>query len=79
MTKDELDTILTSWHTVNKALSGMTEQDIKDAIQRELVGNRRKDVVIRLHQRMSILRAAREREELVAAVTDVPAFLVGVV
>jgi len=78
MTKDEIDTVLSSWKTVNKALAGMSEDEVKYAMNREIVGNRRKDVVIRLHQRYTILRAAREREELITAISDVPAFLVGV-
>ena len=79
MTKDEIDDILKSWHTVNKAMSTMTEEDVKFAMNREMVGNRRKDVVVRLHQRYTILRAARERQELIDSLKDVPAFLVGAV
>ena len=42
MTKDEIDNALRSWHTINKALKTMSEQDCKAAMERELVGNRRK-------------------------------------
>ena len=76
MTKDEIDNALRSWHTINKALKTMTEQDCKVAMERELVGNRRKDVVVRVHQSFSRLRLNRERDELIVAVSDIPAFMV---
>jgi HSP20 family molecular chaperone IbpA len=79
MTNDEIDEVLRSWASMNKALPEMTEVDLKTAISRELSGNRRKDVAIRMHQRYTVLRAKRERQELSEAITDVPAFLVGVV
>lgn len=75
LTKDELDTVLTSWHTVNKAMSGLSEQDVKNALNRELVGNRRKDVTKRLHQRYTKLRAQREFTELMNTLEDTPVFL----
>ena len=76
MTKDEIDNALRSWHTINKALKTMSEQDCKAAMERELVGNRRKDVVVRVHQAFSRLRLNRERDELIAAVSDIPSFMV---
>ena len=79
MTKDEIDEALASWKTINKKIGDMTEADVKQAMNREMVGNRRRDMVVRLHQRYTILRAARERQELVDSLADVPAFLVGVV
>ena len=76
MTKDEVDDILTSWTRLNKVLGNLTEADVKMAMNREMVGNRRKDIVIRLHQRYTILRSARERAELVEALVEpVPEFL----
>ena len=76
MTKDEIDNALRSWHTINKALKTMSEQDCKVAMERELVGNRRKDIVVRVHQAFSRLRLNRERDELIVAVSDIPAFMV---
>lgn len=78
MTKDEIDDVLKSWKTVNKEIGKMTEEDVKAAMNREIIGSQRKDVVVRLHQRYTILRAAREREELLNALTaNLPAFMVG--
>lgn len=75
LTKDELDTVLASWQSVNKELRNLTEQDVKNAMNRELVGNRRKDVVKRLHQRYTKLRAQREIVELMEVLSDTPSFL----
>lgn len=75
MTKDQLDSVLGSWQTINKALSTMSETDCKNALNRELVGNRRKDVATRIHQRYTVLRSQRERTELLAALDDQPVFL----
>jgi HSP20 family molecular chaperone IbpA len=77
MTNDEIDDVLTSWHSMNKALPNLEEADLKTAISRELTGCRRKDVAVRLHQRYTVVRAKRERAELIEAVTDIPEFLVG--
>lgn len=76
MTKDEIDEALRSWHTINKALKTMSEQDCKTALDRELVGNRRKDVAKRIHQAYNHLRLSRERDELNALLSDIPAFMV---
>lgn len=75
LTNDELDGFLASWQTINKAAKGFSETDLKNALNRELVGNRRKDVAIRLHQTLSKMRTAREREELLVALDDTPVFL----
>lgn len=74
-TKDELDTFLGSWQTINKAIKQFSESDLKNALNREVVGNRRKDVAIRLHQSLSAMRTRREREELTTALDDTPVFL----
>ena len=79
MNDAQLDEALSSWHTINKALRTFTEADCKNALNRELVGNRRKDIAIRLHTRYCTLRQVRERNELIESLSDVPAFLVGAV
>ena len=75
LTNDQIDTYLASWQTINKVAKDMNEADLKATLNRELVGNRRKDICVRLHQTYSKLRAAREREELLAALGDTPVFL----
>ena len=76
-TKDELDTAISNWHVLNKTLRTFTESDCKNALNRELVGNRRQDIAIRLHTRYCTLRQAREQSEIIASITDIPAFLGG--
>jgi hypothetical protein len=76
LTKDQLDTALASWQTINKAISSFTEVDCKNALQREMVGNRREDIAIRIHQRYNKLRSERERREISVALMDKPSFLV---
>jgi hypothetical protein len=46
------------------------------AIERELVGNRRGYVVVRIHQVYNKLRVNRERAEFAAKLADIPAFMV---
>lgn len=75
LTNDELDTFLASWQSINKAVKDFSETDLKNALNRELVGNRRKDVAIRLHQTLGKVRNRRERDELIAALEDTPVFL----
>ena len=77
-TKDELDTAIRNWHVLNKTLRTFTEVDCKNALNRELAGNRREDIAIRLHTRYCTLRQARERDEIMVAVADIPSFLTGV-
>ena len=75
LTNDELDGFLASWQSINKVVKDFSETDLKNALNRELVGNRRKDVAIRLHQTLGKVRNRRERDELVAALDDTPVFL----
>ena len=42
----------------------MTEDEVGELLEQELEGEKRWSIVQRLHQRYTILRAARERDEL---------------
>jgi len=57
-----------SWRSLNRRLNAMTEDEVKAALDAELVGDRRVTVVERLHQRFSALRATRERLQLMSEV-----------
>ena len=50
-----------TWHQVCAQLTNMTEAQISDLLNEEITEHKRPAVVRRLHQRFSILRAARER------------------
>lgn len=55
-----------NWRDLNKSLPQMPEETVRDLLQNELVAGRRPTVVVRLHQRLTALRALRERNELLA-------------
>jgi len=53
-----------SWRTLTDILSTLSEEDVLDLLEAERKGEKRWSIVQRLHQRYTILRAARERDEL---------------
>lgn len=54
------------WRWLNANLLEMTEQQVLDLLNAERRNERRPFILRRLHQRYSVLRAAREREEILA-------------
>lgn len=50
-----------TWHQVCSQLTGLTETQINEMLEEEIREYKRPAVVRRLHQRLSTLRAARER------------------
>jgi len=55
-----------NWRDLNKKLPSLSEAAVQQLLPDELVGMRRSTVVVRLHQRLTSLRATRERDELLA-------------
>lgn len=53
-----------NWRELNDVLKGLDEQKILTLLNEERTTRRRVTVMTRLHQRYTILRAARERREL---------------
>lgn len=53
-----------TWRELNRQLSLLTEQEVSDMLNAELVGERRSSFIQRLHMRYNTLRVARERVEL---------------
>jgi hypothetical protein len=53
-----------NWREINKVLPDLDEDTIKKMLDEERVGEQRQSVLIRLHQRYTMLRAARERMEI---------------
>jgi hypothetical protein len=53
-----------NWRYLNQHLSGMTEQQVHDLLEQERKTLRRVTILERLHQRYTVLRAARERMEI---------------
>jgi hypothetical protein len=53
---------------MGRELNKLTELQVKRLLFMEMDGARRPRVVVRLHQRLCILRAKREREALMAEI-----------
>lgn len=53
-----------TWRELNAKLSLFTEDEVLQMLNNERSGARRSTVLQRLHQRYTMLRAARERIEL---------------
>jgi hypothetical protein len=53
-----------NWRDLNKKLPSLSEAEVEELLLDEMLGLRRSTVVVRLHQRFTALRGARERDEL---------------
>ena len=53
-----------NWREINKALPDLDEDAVRRLLEDERKGEQRQSVLIRLHQRYTMLRAARERAEI---------------
>jgi len=54
----------TTYRSIMRGLTTMTESELQRALDYELATERRLTVAERLHQRLCIVRARRERDEL---------------
>lgn len=59
-----IDLVLKNWRTLNETLTTLREDQVKELLDYEMANRKRKDMITRLHQRYTMLRAARERKEL---------------
>ena len=53
-----------NWREINKALPELNEDAVLRLLNEERKGEQRVTVLVRLHQRYTMLRAARERMEI---------------
>jgi hypothetical protein len=53
-----------TWRSLNAVLTQLSEDEVLDLLNEEKQNGKRQMVLTRLHQRYSMLRAARERKEL---------------
>lgn len=53
-----------NWRELNAVINDMTEEEVASALRREVEGEGRSTLVIRLHQRLCAMRMQRERESL---------------
>jgi hypothetical protein len=57
-----------NWRQLNQILPTLDEDTVRRLLEDERKGEQRQTVLIRLHQRYTILRAARERMEILGDV-----------
>jgi len=57
-----------NWRQLNQILPTLDEDTVRRLLEKERKGEQRQTVLIRLHQRYTILRAARERTEILGDV-----------
>jgi hypothetical protein len=57
-----------NWRQLNKILPTLDEYEVFRLLEDERKGEKRQTVLIRLHQRYTILRATRERTEILGGV-----------
>lgn len=58
-----------TWRELNRVLKTLTEDELAEALNKELDSRGNRDVAVRLHQRFSVVRRARERK-LIAEMTS---------
>jgi hypothetical protein len=59
-----------NWRALNARLGSLREDELEKMIQDELKGERRPTLLIRMHQRFTVLRNLRERREILNAATS---------
>lgn len=63
-----------NWRTLNARLGSLREDELEQMIREELKGERRPTLLIRMHQRYTVLRSLRERREILnVATSEAPA------
>jgi hypothetical protein len=58
-----------NWRELNARLSSLREDELERMIHEELKGERRPTLLIRMHQRYTVLRSLRERREILNVAT----------
>ena len=57
-----------TWRELNHVLAAKTEDEVLQMLNEERASTRRVVVLVRLHQRYNVLRASRERVEMMRTV-----------
>jgi hypothetical protein len=61
---EDVERLLKDWNGLNRALGSLNEKQVAVLLDVERRGAARRYVLKRLHQRFNVLRARRERAEL---------------
>ena len=56
--------MITNWHDLNAVLTVASEERVAQLLKEEMEQHRRVSYAVRLHQRYTMLRAQRERREM---------------
>ena len=59
-----------TWKELNDQLADLTETEVKDLLEDEIAHARRSTILVRLHQRYTVLRMLRERAALMEMIND---------
>jgi hypothetical protein len=59
-----------TWKTLNDQLADLTETEVKDLLEEEMRHARRSTILVRLHQRFTVLRMLRERAAIMEIIND---------
>lgn len=59
-----------TWKELNDQLADLTEQEVLDLLKDEKRHARRTTILVRLHQRYTVLRMLRERAALMEMIND---------
>lgn len=61
-----------TWRDMIRVINHKTEEELREMIVQEFETFKRPTILIRLHQKFTMLRAQREREELIGVRDDRP-------
>lgn len=56
--------MITNWHDLNAVLTVASEERVAQLLKEEMEQHKRVTYLVRLHQRYTMLRAQRERREM---------------
>ena len=59
-----------TWKSLNDQLADLTEQEVLDLLEDETKHARRSTILVRLHQRYTVLRMLRERAAIREIIND---------
>lgn len=59
-----------NWFELNAVLPLRDERQVQKMLEEEVTKHKRSSFIVRLHQRYTVLRAARERKELLKRATS---------
>jgi len=59
-----------TWKELNDQLADLTEQEVLDLLEDEATNARRSTILVRLHQRYTVLRMLRERAAIMEIINE---------